>query len=241
MDLSESLSFAARLVALVRSESDAMAEFLIALAEFDRAQGWRALGYSGLFPFLNRELGLSKAASFFRMKAAELIQRFPEIIDPLRDGRICLTTMASISKVLTPANGADVLPRFFHRSALEAKAVVAELVPAPHPPTRTVVTTRALPSLPGAVVQPAVAAPGFADEPRDPELYPAATPVPTLDDEPALRIEPLTPTVTRLHVSVSPAFVEKLEAARLALSHAMPGASAEEILAAGLDLHLAPA
>src|SRR5512142_2350913 len=99
MDLIESRSFAARLVNLLRTERHAMAEFLIALAEFDREQGWRALGYSGLFPFLNRELGLSKAASFFRMKAAELIQRFPDIVEPLRDGRICLTTMASISKV----------------------------------------------------------------------------------------------------------------------------------------------
>src|SRR5512142_1960083 len=156
MDLSESLSFAARLVALVRSERDAMAEFLVALAELDRAQGWRALGYSGLFPFLNRELGLSKAASFFRMKAAELIQRFPEIIEPLRDGRLCLSTMASLSKVLTPANGAEVLPRFFHRSALEAKAIAAELAPALNPPTRTVVTTTRARPLPGIVEQPAL-------------------------------------------------------------------------------------
>src|SRR5512142_3392491 len=122
MDLSESLSFAARLVALVRSEGDAMAEFLVALAEFDRAQGWRSLGYSGLFPFLNHELGLSKPSSFFRMKAAELLQRFPEIIEPLRDGRLCLTTIASLAKVLTPANASEVLPKFFHRTRLEAKA-----------------------------------------------------------------------------------------------------------------------
>jgi hypothetical protein len=38
---------------------------------------------------------------------------------------------------------------------------------------------------------------------------------------------------------VSPEFVEKLEDARLALSHSMPGASAEDILSAGLDLLLA--
>jgi hypothetical protein len=39
-------------------------------------------------------------------------------------------------------------------------------------------------------------------------------------------------------VTVSPEFVEKLEAARLALSHSMPGASAEDVLSAGLDLLL---
>jgi len=40
-------------------------------------------------------------------------------------------------------------------------------------------------------------------------------------------------------VTVSRRFLEKLEAARAALSHARPGATAEEILEAGLDLVLA--
>ena len=64
----------ARLVELLHREHEAMAEFLVALAEFDRVKAWRELGYVGLFPFLERELGLSKSAAFFRMKAAQLIQ-----------------------------------------------------------------------------------------------------------------------------------------------------------------------
>jgi 5-methylcytosine-specific restriction endonuclease McrA len=51
--------------------------------------------------------------------------------------------------------------------------------------------------------------------------------------------EPLTAELSRLHVTVSRRFLEKLEAARAALSHARPGANAEEILEAGLDLVLA--
>jgi hypothetical protein len=51
-------------------------------------------------------------------------------------------------------------------------------------------------------------------------------------------VEPLTATEARLHLTVSRAFLEKLEAARLALSHSMPGASAEDVLTAGLDLLL---
>jgi hypothetical protein len=133
MDTTDSRAFAARLASLLREEHHAMAEFLLALAEFDRRRGWVALGYSGLFPFLHRELGLSKAASFFRKTAAELVQRFPEVLEPLRDGRLCLTTVASLAKVLTRENRAEVLPRFFHRSGLEAKAIVAELVPASDP------------------------------------------------------------------------------------------------------------
>ncbi len=54
----------------------------------------------------------------------------------------------------------------------------------------------------------------------------------------SVRAEPLTPTVTRLHLTVSPEFLEKLETARLALSHSMPGATIETVLSAGLDLLL---
>ncbi len=50
---------------------------------------------------------------------------------------------------------------------------------------------------------------------------------------------PLTRDLRRFHIDVSRRFLEKLEAARAALSHARPGATAEEILEAGLDLVLA--
>jgi hypothetical protein len=76
---SPSRALAAHLASLLRQEQHAMADFLVALAEFDQRRGWLELGHSGLFPFLHRELGLSKTASFFRKTAAELIQRFPEI------------------------------------------------------------------------------------------------------------------------------------------------------------------
>jgi hypothetical protein len=240
MDTTDSRAFAARLASLLREEHHAMADFLVALAEFDRRRGWVALGYSGLFPFLHRELGLSKAASFFRKTAAELVQRFPEVVEPLRDGRLCLTTVASLAKVLTRENRAEILPRFFHRSGLEAKAVVAELVPASDPPTRTLVTVTPVRVAQVQAPEPEPAVEVRTCEPPCPEgTYPghaSASPLPAPPRR--LEIVPLTPTETRLHMTISPAFLQKLEAARLALSHSMPGASAEDVLSAGLDLLL---
>jgi hypothetical protein len=49
-------------------------------------------------------------------------------------------------------------------------------------------------------------------------------------------MEPLTADLRRLHITVSKRFVEKLDAARDALSHSHPGGDAEAILEAGLDL-----
>jgi hypothetical protein len=239
MDTTESRSFADRLAELLRDEQHAMADFLVALAEFDRQRGWVPLGYSGLFPFLHRQLGLSKAASFFRLRAAELIQRYPEIVEPLRDGRLCITTMASLARVLTPTNRAEVLPRFFHRSGVEAKAIVAELVPRANPPTKTVVTVTPVRPLLAHPPMPETQLAGSSGEPRSPEESTfVRAELPSLEPPRVVRAEPLTPTETRLHLTVSPAFLERLEQARLALSHSMPGATVEAVLSAGLDLIL---
>ena len=51
---------AARLADLFQRERAAMADFLLALADFDRERLWLELGYSSLFHFLHRELGMSK-------------------------------------------------------------------------------------------------------------------------------------------------------------------------------------
>ena len=142
----------ARLADLLRREQAAMAEFLVALADFDRRRLWLDLGYPGLFLFLHRELGLSKGAAHFRKVAAKLVQRFPEVVEPLRDGRLCISSVVELARVATRENLAEVLPRFFHRSRREAREVAVEISPASVVPRREVTTpveVRARGSAPG--------------------------------------------------------------------------------------------
>jgi hypothetical protein len=136
------------LLDLLRREQSAMADFLVALADFDRRRLWQELGHTSLFYFLHRELKLSAGAAFHRKTAAVLIQRFPETIEPLRDGRLCLSSVCELAKVLTPDNLAEVLPRFFHASKQQAKVVAAEISPLEVVPRRTVVTGVGSPSSP---------------------------------------------------------------------------------------------
>jgi hypothetical protein len=148
--------------------------------------------------------------------------------------------MASLARFLTPENRTVVLPRFFHRSKQEAKFIAAELMPVANPARRTVITVvpansvNAVAGLPETTPQSV-----FLGEPARPEeVATSSSRAALVEPAPTLRVEPLTPTETRIHVTVSPAFLEKLEAARLALSHSMPGASEEDVLSAGLDLLL---
>jgi hypothetical protein len=136
-----------RLASLLRREQGALADFLLALADFDARRLWEPLGYTSLFHFLHRHLGMSKGAAHYRKTAAELIQRVPEVVEPLRAGTLCITSIIELAKVLTPENREEVLPRFLYCSRREAQAVSAELAPMEAAPHRTVVT--AIPAVTG--------------------------------------------------------------------------------------------
>src|SRR3954471_221406 len=243
---------AGRLADLLRRERAEMAEFLLALAEFDKERGWTELGHTSLFHFLHRELGLSKGAAFYRKTAAELVQRFPETLEPLRDGRLCIPSVVHVARVLTAENRHEVLPKFFQRSRRDAKAVAAAIQPgaAPHRDVIAAVRQSAAHRVTNAAsVQPGEPRLGSV-QPGEPTAAsvqpgePATVPSPEADlprsaaARPAGSVEPLTADLSRLHFTVSKAFVEKLKAAQAALSHTVPDANAEDILEAGLDLLL---
>jgi 5-methylcytosine-specific restriction endonuclease McrA len=135
---------------LLRREQHAMADFLLALAEFDRRRRWAELGHANLWAFLHHDLGLSAGAAHWRKVAAGLVRAFPAVVAPLRDGRLCLSSVVELAKVLTPENEAAVLPRFFRLSAREARAVSVELAPPLAMPFREVITVAA-PAAPATV------------------------------------------------------------------------------------------
>jgi hypothetical protein len=103
-----------RLADLLHREHCSMADFLIALADFDRRRLWLRLGHSSLFYFLHRELRLSKGAAYYRKVAADLIQRFPDVIEPLRAGKLCITSVGELAPGDDPGKSsrgaAPVLP-----------------------------------------------------------------------------------------------------------------------------------
>jgi 5-methylcytosine-specific restriction endonuclease McrA len=228
-----------------------MADFLIALADFDRRRGWEALGHASLFAFLHVELKLPNPSAYWRMSAARVLQRFPELIAPLRDGRLCCSATAELAKVLTDENMEAVLPRFFGLSAREAQEVVAELQPREAPATRTVVTGAPQITLaPLSFSSPILAAaPSAAAMPSLP-LHPDVAPPSQLRTSevafgggerthtPRDETEPLTADLRRLHVTVTRRLLSKIDAARDGLSHAIPGATTEQVLEEALDLLL---
>ena len=209
---------------LLRRERCALADLLLSLAEFDRVSAYRELGFATLFDYLHRELHLSRGSAHYRQVATRLVVRFPEIVEPIRDGRLCLTTVIVLARVMTEANRHEVLPRFFGLSRQEAEQVAVEIRPVEVVPRRTVVTEALLATL--AAVPATVNVKEYSRSLV--ELAPART-----------LVEPLTPRETRMHVTVSPEFVALLRKAKAGQSHVQPGATDEQVLTAALELLIA--
>src|SRR5512142_530119 len=151
----------ARLAELLSNERAALADFIAMLADFDRQRRWAEAGHASLYDFLVRELRMSKGTAFYRKVAVDLVHQYPEVLEALRDGRLCITAVHALSKAITPERRAEVLPRFFHVSMKEAKAISAEIAPAVEVPRREVVTTtRAPPSFDLSQVPNRLGSPG---------------------------------------------------------------------------------
>ena len=238
---------------LLRREQAAMADFLVALADFDRRRGWEPLGHASLFAFLHVELKLSKGAAYVRFSAARLLQAHPEALVPLRDGRLCLSSVGELGRVATPENFEEVLPRFFGCSSREAREVAAAIQPREAPPSRDQVTRlapvaeRRAPAEPHAAslwCAPSptqVAAELTLQHPVDMESVRAHEPAsttPSRAEAPRDDVEPISADLRRLHTTVSKQCLEMLERARDGLSHAIPGATTDQVLEAALDLLL---
>ena len=188
---------------------------------------WRQLGHASLFDFLHREVGLSRGSAYYRQVVSRLLGKFPEIAGPLRDGRLCVSNVPQLAKVMTEENRTTVVAKLFHCSKQEARQVAAEILPAEVVPTRTVVTVVA-PVKPSAAIVQLVG--------RDQPLPEGDRPAPAVR---RTLVEPMTRTETRMHLTVSPEFVALLKKAKAGQSHVQPGATDEQVLTAALELLIA--
>jgi hypothetical protein len=202
-----------RLADLVRSERHLVVQFVVELAGFAKRELYRELGYTSLFYYCVRQLGLSKSSAFRRSEVARLIARFPVIADRLAEGRLSIRALVELREVLTEENHVEVLARAEGKSQEEAQLLAVEY--RPKPVTRDLV--RALPMPPASLV---VVSAGTTTPPP-PEV-----------------VKPLTPDLRRLNVTVSADFIAELEQVRAALSHKFPDGDFEQVVREAFKLVL---
>ena len=194
-----------RLADLVRSERHLVVQFVVELAGFAKRELYRELGYTSLFYYCVRQLGLSKSSAFRRSEVARLIARFPVIADRLAEGRLSIRALVELREVLTEENHAGVLTRAEGKSQEEAQLPAVEYRPKPIP--RDVVQALRMPSAPPTSSGPS-ASPGLSAPLVAFALVPAETKTPP---RPTEVVKPLTPELRRLNVTVTADFIDELE------------------------------
>src|SRR5437016_5236216 len=205
-----------RLADLVGSERHLVVQFVVELAGFARRELYRELGYTSLFYYCVRQLGLSKSSAFRRSEVARLIARFPVIGEQLAGGRLSIRVLVELREVLTEENHAEVLARAADKSQEEAQLLAVEYQPKPVP--RDVVRVLPLPPAPLA----------FKVVSAETKALPAPPEV----------VKPLRPELRRLNVTVSADFIAELEQVRAALSHKCPEGNFEDVVREAFKLVL---
>jgi hypothetical protein len=117
------------LAVLFTLERNAVDDAVESLAEFHRHFRWRELGYESLFTYLTHVHGFNDGAAYLRVKAAELVAWCPAVLDALRDGSLCLSSLPTLAKCITPENWGERLHWFFGASKREAQGIALTLEP----------------------------------------------------------------------------------------------------------------
>ena len=186
-------------------------ETIFLIAEMETRQTFVELGFSSMWEYLRRMHKQSDTMIHYRLRCARAITRFPQCIEPLRDGSLCVTTLAELTKIMNESNCDEVLAQALGKSVSDARKMVAKEKPKAVPKD----VTRSLVSI--QVPEPVAEAT-------------ASIAVPSIAAEHPVHTEVLTETLSRVHMTVNQEYVDLLKEMRGELSHKMPGAADFEIL-----------
>jgi 5-methylcytosine-specific restriction endonuclease McrA len=181
-------------------------------------------GFSSMFDFCLRQLGLSESEAYHRITAARVARQFPVVFGMIDRGEIHLSAICLLRDHLTEENHLDLLQGASGKTKLKVQELLARQFPKP----AVVDSVRKLPSPRATAVPPKV---GPSQLPH------VAPPEPTRPLRPA-KIEPVADAVYKIQFEASRQFKEKLDLARALSSHENPTGKLEVILEQALALWL---
>jgi len=187
------------LLATAGGERNEQVDFLLYLAEVDAREAYREHSCGSLWDFCRREAHLRAGAAGRRIGAMRALRDFPALEAPLRDGRLCLTTVVTLRPVLTRENLDEMVGRAAYLSDDDTAYLVASLRPRQAPREGI----RKLPGAAASVSTQAAVEADHASAPASSSAGPAALTLQPVQDAPALRparratLEPVSAEVRR--------------------------------------------
>ena len=193
----------------IRGERKYQVRVLKNLLRVEQEKLFAEPGFSSLFDFVTRGLGLSEGCAARRIQVARKAAVFPQMLEALAENQVTLTTLSLLCPQLTDKNADELLSRAAGMSRLQGERLLVELAPKPEPKD----SQRKLPG------KKAIAT-------TQPELT-AAPPQPSRKPD---RVEPITSERTSYRFTAGSEFDALYLEARALLSHQCPQGRMEEVL-----------
>jgi hypothetical protein len=234
-------------LAHVAGQSRRVESSLVAhIAEVDLRRLYLRHACSSMFVYCTRMLHLAEGEAFRRTRVARASRRHPLLLDMLADGRLHVSGIAVLARVLTAENRDRLLSLAVHQTKREIQKLVAELHPRPDvPPVMRKLperaTTPSCAQLPVALVsgpaadrpcpiagRPLELVPGAAESSRTPVLA-AGVPRPVPVSAPV--VEPLSPSRYKIQFTAGEELHDDLERLRVLLRSEVPDGDLSAIVA----------
>ena len=122
-----------RLSLSVRKDRGVAVGLLVEMGEVMERGLYRDLGFSSMFEFATRRLGMSEAEAVLRIRAAKVGRSFPVALEMLGRCEVNLTTLSLLSSVLSQES-LHLLYAARHKSKQEVVALIATHRPVPDAP-----------------------------------------------------------------------------------------------------------
>src|SRR6186713_1330593 len=121
---------------LMGSHRTITAELVAHLAEIEERRLHLVAGFSSMFDFCRRKLGMGEGEAFRRIVAARLGRRFPVVFGLIATGRVNLSTLELLREWLTDENHEELLEVVAGRSKRGVQAILAARFPRRDRPSR---------------------------------------------------------------------------------------------------------
>ncbi len=114
---------------LSETERKTVLSILVHLIEIDRRKLYLPLGFSSLYEFCTERLGYSESTAGRRISIARCIRDYPAVYRSLSCGKVSMTNLAMITRIMTPENVSDLLCRIEGASKREVELLVSSRRP----------------------------------------------------------------------------------------------------------------
>ena len=118
-----------RVIELSQTERKTQGLFLLYLAEIERRQIHAVLGYSSLFRFCTEHLKYSEGSALKRIQAARAGNKFPQILEYIKNGEMTLKVVSLLSPYLKYGEGIKPIPLSRNKTTREVEKLIAAHFP----------------------------------------------------------------------------------------------------------------